>query len=167
MLIVPCLPLIVQLHKLAFWAWAHEHRGHIRNKQHENALGSGNIFSRACQRLHAFPRSVLLVFSVTPYRIDQNRNQNRSIDKIQDLRKERREICKDPRQVSGHSNFAYATYAEKRFTQIYIDLYGDAMLVTIWMGTTWRLETKRNICHWAFLVTYSWIYFSRNSKALK
>ena len=36
---------------------------------------------------------------------------------------------------SGHSNFSYAIYVEKRFTQIYRDLYGAAMLVPIRMGT--------------------------------
>ena len=36
---------------------------------------------------------------------------------------------KDPRQDSGHRNFSYERYAEKRFPQIYRDLYGDAMLV--------------------------------------
>ena len=77
----------------------------------------------------------MLVFSVTPFKIDQNKNQNRSIDKVQNLGKERRYICKDPRQDSGHGNFSYARYAEKFFTQIYRDLYGDAMLVAIWMGT--------------------------------
>ena len=33
---------------------------------------------------------VMLVFSVTPFRIDQNKNQNRSIDKVQNLGNERR-----------------------------------------------------------------------------
>ena len=42
---------------------------------------------------------------------------------------------KDSLQDSGHSNFSYARCAEKRFTQIYRDLYGDAMLVPIRMGT--------------------------------
>ena len=32
----------------------------------------------------------LLVFSVTPFKIDQNKNQNHSIDKVKILRKERR-----------------------------------------------------------------------------
>ena len=36
---------------------------------------------------------------------------------------------------SGRSNFSYARYAEKFFTQIYRDLYGDAMLVPTRMGT--------------------------------
>jgi len=33
---------------------------------------------------------VLLVFSVTQFKIDQNKNQNRSIDKVQNLGNERR-----------------------------------------------------------------------------
>ena len=33
---------------------------------------------------------LLVVFSVTPYKIDQNKNQNRSIYEVQILRKERR-----------------------------------------------------------------------------
>jgi len=69
----------------------------------------------------------VLVFSVTPFKIDQNKNQNRSIDKVQNLGKERRYICKDPRQDSGHDNFSYARYAENFFTQIYRDLYGDTI----------------------------------------
>jgi len=44
-------------------------------------------------------------------------------------------ICKDFHQDSGCSNFSYARYAEKFFTQIYRDLYEDAMLVPIHMGT--------------------------------
>ena len=44
-----------------------------------------------------FPLSLLLlVFSVTPFKIDQNKNQNRSIDKVQNLGNERRYIYKDP-----------------------------------------------------------------------
>jgi len=41
----------------------------------------------------------------------------------------------DSRQDSGLSNFSYARYAEKFFTQIYRDLYGDTMAVPIRMGT--------------------------------
>ena len=84
---------------------------------------------------------LLLVFNVTPFKIDQNKNQNCSKDKVQNPRKERRYICKDSRQDLGHSNLSYARYAEKRFTQIYSDLYGDA-----W-AQKWRPETSRNICH--------------------
>ena len=38
-------------------------------------------------------------------------------------------------QNSGQSNFSYARYVEKCFTEIYRDLYGDAMLMPIRMGT--------------------------------
>ena len=39
----------------------------------------------------------LLVFSVTPFKIDQNKNQNLSIDKVRNLENERKYIYKDPR----------------------------------------------------------------------
>ena len=76
----------------------------------------------------------MLVFSVTPFKIE-NKNQNRSIDKVQNLGNERRYIYKDPRQDSGQRNISYTRYSKKRFTQIYRVLYGDAMLVPIRMST--------------------------------
>ena len=78
---------------------------------------------------------LLLVFSVTPFKIDQNKNQNRPIDKVQNLGNERRYIYKDPRQDSGQRNISYTRYPKKCFTQIYRDLYGDAMLVLTWMSS--------------------------------
>ena len=71
----------------------------------------------------------MLVFSVTPFKIDQNKNQNRSINKVQNLGNERRYIYKDPREDSGQRNISYTRYPKKCFTQTYRDLYGDAMLV--------------------------------------
>ena len=38
--------------------------------------------------------------------IDQSTNLNHSIDKLQNLEKERRHICKHSRQDSGHSKFS-------------------------------------------------------------
>ena len=75
----------------------------------------------------------LLVFSVTPFKIDQYKNQNRSIDKVQNLGNKRRYIYKDPRQDSGQRNISYTRNPKKCFTQTYRD--GDAMLV----------QTNRNI----------------------
>ena len=77
----------------------------------------------------------LLVFSVTPFIIDQTKNQNRSVDKVQNLRNERRYIYKDPGQDSGQRNISYTRYPKKCFTQTYRDLYGDAMLVLTWMSS--------------------------------
>ena len=54
-----------------------------------------------------------LVFSVTPFKIDQNKNQNRSIVKVQNLGNERRYIYKDPRQDSGQRNISYTRYPEE------------------------------------------------------
>ena len=68
--------------------------------------------------------------------IDQNKNQNSSIDKVQNLGNERRYIYKDPRQDSGQRNISYTRYPKKCFTQTYRDLYGDAMLVPTWI-TGW------------------------------
>ena len=78
---------------------------------------------------------LLLVFSVTPFNIDQNKNQIRSIDNVQNLGNERRYIYKDPRQDSGQGNISYTRYPKKCFTQTYRDLYGDAMLVLTWMSS--------------------------------
>ena len=78
---------------------------------------------------------LLLVFSVTPFKIDQNKNQNLSIGKVQNLGNERRYIDKAPRQDSGQRNISYTRYPRKYFAQIYRDLYGDAMLVHTWMSS--------------------------------
>ena len=77
----------------------------------------------------------LLVFSVTPVKLDQNKNQNRSIGKVQNVGNERRYICKDPRQDSAQRNISYTRYPKKCFSQIYRDLYGDAMLVLTLMSS--------------------------------
>ena len=53
---------------------------------------------------------LLLVFSVTPFKIDPNKNQNRSIDTVQHLGNERRYIYKDPHQGSGQRNISYTRY---------------------------------------------------------
>ena len=71
----------------------------------------------------------MAIARITPFKIDQNKNQNRSIDKVQNLGNKRRYIYKDPRQDSGQRNISYVRYPKKCFAQTYRDLYGDAMLV--------------------------------------
>ena len=90
---------------------------------------------------------VLLVLSVTPFKIDQNKNQNRSIDKVQNLGNERRYIYKDPRQDSGQRNISYTRYPKKCFTQTYRDLYGDAMLVFTWMSSNMADGSVTEFCY--------------------
>ena len=58
-------------------------------------------------------------FSVTPFKIDQNKDENRSIDKVQNLGNERRYIYKDPRkryQVRGI--VVYETSEEMIYTNL-------------------------------------------------
>ena len=66
---------------------------------------------------------VLLVFSVTPFKMDQNKNQNRPIDKVKHLGNERRCIYKDPRQDSGQRNVLYTRYPKKYLTQTERDVW--------------------------------------------
>ena len=91
----------------------------------------------------------LLVFSITPFKIDQNKNQNRSIDK-------------DPRQISGQRNISYTRYSKKCFTQIYWDLHGDAMLVPIRMSSNMVDGNQQKHLLTSF-ATKAWISSSRNS----
>ena len=76
-----------------------------------------------------------LVFSVTPFKIDQNKNQDLLIGKTRNLTNENCKHAKILAKISGHSNVSYARYAERPFTQVYSDLYGNAILMPIQMGT--------------------------------
>ena len=63
----------------------------------KNCLPFTYIFSEHIIKKMQVTRQILLVFSVTPFKIDQSKNQNRSIDKVQNLGNERKDIYKDPR----------------------------------------------------------------------
>ena len=80
-------------------------------------------------------RSLIAGFQCHAIQNRLNKNQNRSIDKVQNLGNERRYVYKDPRQDSGQRNISYTRYPKKCFTQIYRDLYGDAMLVLTCMSS--------------------------------
>ena len=56
------------------------------------------------------------------------------------------------------SNFSYARYAEEIFTQIYRDLYGDAMLMPIRMGTNMAAGNNQKHLLLSF-ATKAWILF--------
>ena len=57
-------------------------------------------------------------FSVTPFKIDQNKDQNRSIDKVQSLGNERRYIYKDPRQDIRWEVYVYEISEEMIYTNL-------------------------------------------------
>ena len=55
--------------------------------------------------------------------------------------------------------FSKARYADKCFTQIYRDLYGDATLKPIQMGSNMAAGTqKKYICHWVLLQKREFIF---------
>ena len=57
--------------------------------------------------------------------------------------KERKKVNMQKLQPnSGHSIFSYGRYAEKFFSEIYRDLYGDTMLVPIEMVTAINVARK-------------------------
>ena len=70
-------------------------------------------------RVHVDPlqtgteNSLLVFCTVTPFKIDENQNQNHSINKIKNLENEKRDIGKDPRQDPGQRNISYTRYPKK------------------------------------------------------
>ena len=58
--------------------------------------------------------------------------------------------------------FSYGRYAEKRFPQIYRDLYGDAMLVPIRMGSNMAAWNQKKHLSLSF-ATKGWIYLAINT----
>ena len=57
---------------------------------------------------------ILLVFSVTPFKIDQNKNRNRSIDKVQNQGNERRYIIirRPSPRFKSEEYFVYEIFEE-------------------------------------------------------
>ena len=78
---------------------------------------------------------ILLVLSVTPLKIDQNKNQNRSIDKSGIWEMKGGKYTKFLAKIQARRISRIRDIRRKCFTQIYRDLYGDAMLLPTWMGT--------------------------------
>ena len=62
-------------------------RNELHEIEKEVASNNNNIssFKNKWSPLKLSSSDKLLVFSVTPFKVDQNKNQNRSIDKIQNL----------------------------------------------------------------------------------
>ena len=78
---------------------------------------------------------ILLVLSVTPFKIDQNKNQNRSIDKSGIWEMKGGKYTKFLAKIQTRRISRIRDIRRKCFTQIFRDLYGDAMLLPTWMGT--------------------------------
>ena len=72
---------------------------------------------------------VLLVFSVTPFKIDQNKKYKPFNRLIPESGNRKKVDMQRPSPRFRSQQFSYVRYVEKRFPKIYRDLYGDAMLV--------------------------------------
>ena len=65
----------------------------------------------------------------------KNKNRNQSINQVKKLGDERWLIYKQLHQDLDLCGNSFTRYAEKCSTQIYRAMYGDAMLVPMYMGT--------------------------------
>ena len=117
------------------------------------------VFTESWSRDQDMQKSLLLVFSVTPLKIAQNKTQTRSTDTVQNLGNERSYIYKDPRQDSGQKSISYTRY---QISQTHRDLYGDAMLVHTGMSSFMADGNQQKHLLPRF-ATKARIYSSRNS----
>ena len=93
----------------------------------------------------------LLVFSVTPFKIDQNK-KSKTFYRLS-LESENREKVDMQRLLPRFRSqqFFFWRYAEKRLPQIYRDLYGDAMLVP-----TYNLGQNKWNIRWTTPPPFQW-----------
>ena len=90
----------------------------------------GNLKLSNCGRFFVFTIIIVLlqVFSVTPFKIEQNKNQKRSIDPVQNRGKEKAKYAKSLAKIQVSALFLKQGMRRISFTRIYRDLYGDATL---------------------------------------
>ena len=168
--------------------WFAQHEGskkHLMQRVHTKR-GLGVLYCAPS----AFPsglRQTMLVFSVTQFKIDQNKNQNRSVDSPESGKWKKVNIQRLLPKFWSQQFFLCEICGEifhpnltchwgQRVSQpqwhvkfgwkIYRDLYGDAMLVPIRMGTNMAAGSQQKHLSLSF-ATKAWIYPSRNSKTLK
>ena len=84
-----------------------------------------------------------VVFTVTPSKIKMQTFKYRKC-RMLEMKEDECTKCLAKNLVCAI--FSYARYSEKRFTQIYKALNGDAMCVSHSGALIWPPETIRNIC---------------------
>jgi len=86
--------------------------------------------------------TLLLVFSVTPFKINKNQNQNSSNDKVQNLAEKEGKYAKTFAKIQVTAMFL--TQDKRRiFLPKFIEILMEALC---WRPSGWRPETNRNIC---------------------
>ena len=87
--------------------------------------------------------TLLLVFSVTPFKIDQNQNQNSSNDKVQNLEEKEGKYAKTFAKIQ-----VTAMFLTQDMRRIFLPKFIEILIETpCWRPPGWRPETNRNICH--------------------
>ena len=90
---------------------------------------------------------ILLVFSATPFKIDQNKNQNRSIKKVRILGNEGGKYAKTLAKFLVRELFRIRDIRRNVLPK-FIEI---CMETPCWQSSgwapTWRTETDRNICY--------------------
>ena len=94
-----------------------------------------------------YPYLILLVFSVTPFKIDQNKNENRPIESESGKRKKINMQRLSPRFWS----IFLSKISGDIFYHIYRDLFGDAILIPFWMYTNFAAGNQQKHRHWVLL----------------
>ena len=77
---------------------------------------------------------MLLEFSVTTFKTDNNKNQNRSIDKVQNLGMKGGKYTKKLAKIQVRGIFRIRDIRRHVLPKP-IEMYGDAMLVFTWMSS--------------------------------
>ena len=84
----------------------------------------------------------MLVFSVTPFKIDRNKNQNRSIVKVQNLENERRYIYRDLGKIQVRGVFGIRDIRRNVLPK----LIETSMETPCWCSLGWA-PTWRTVCN--------------------
>jgi len=87
--------------------------------------------------------TLLLVFSVTPFKINQNQNQNSSNDKILNLEEKEGKYAKTLAKIQ-----VIAMFLTQDMRRNFLPKYIEILIETpCWHLSGGRPETNRNICH--------------------
>ena len=103
-------------------------------------LNWDSFLTKTCTRFGRMNRAVFNWFLGFHQSVIKTKKRNHSVNKVKNLRHDRRLIYQQPHQEWGQTLccFSFARYLHKCVTQIYRVLYGDAIFVPFVGAQTWR-----------------------------
>ena len=102
---------------------------------------------KCCYKVIVHSCALLLVFSVTPFKIDQNKNQNRSIDKVQNLEIKGGTYTKTLAKIQVGGIFRIRDIRRNVLPKLIEICMETPCWCSPGWAPTWRKETNRNICY--------------------